>query len=79
MYKYILNIFILLISIVSKSEAQFTTVSVFGMVKSSSSKKQSGARVVTGSSVQEVTATKLIPATADKFKIRFSYPIAGKM
>lgn len=79
MYKIILSISILLINIVSKSEAQFTTVSVFGIVKYPSSKKQSGASVVIDSTVQGVTATEFIPVIPDKFKIRFSYPIAGKM
>ena len=77
MQKYLLFILILINPVLTKCVAQFTTVSAFGTVKTPPTKKQSGIILALDSAVQRVRANESTPITPDKFKMLFSYPVAG--
>lgn len=80
MAKYLLIIFIFIYFRIPKSEAQFTTVSAFGTIKSAKSNAQSTVNPVSDSIIdlKPAVSVPLHPAH-EKLKMGFSYPISGQI
>ena len=78
--KYLLIILILVVFTVSKSEAQFTTVSAFGTTKSGHQSTQPLVKLVFDSTIdKEMAVTDPLAPSVEKFEIQFSYPVAGNV
>ena len=62
----------------SKSEAQFTTVSAFGTIKSGYPAAQSAPKPMFDSTIDlKLDIPEPVSPAAEKLKMRFSYPLAG--
>jgi murein DD-endopeptidase MepM/ murein hydrolase activator NlpD len=78
--KYLLIIFIFLHFGLPKAEAQFTTISPFGTIKSGQPVVQSAIKPVVDSTIDLKQArAALQPSKAEKLKMGFSYPIVGQI
>jgi murein DD-endopeptidase MepM/ murein hydrolase activator NlpD len=80
MSKYLLIILIFIIFSLSKSEAQFTTVSVFGTTKPSHPSTQPKAKPLLDSTIDlKLAISEPASPTSEKLKIGFSYPLASNI